>query len=200
LASLRIGCLAWGSLLWDPRTLPVGGAFQDDGPWLPIEFSRVSLDGRVTLVIDPGAPRVRSYWVSLVVGTPEEAMEALGRREKVDPTMASRWIGCEGRDPGIPRSGDCDPVVRETIRAWLENGSLDAVVWTDLPSRGPAGEAIVPSFDRLLRHLESLPEAARNRAEEYIRRAPAAIRTPNRTRFEQILGWFPTGASTTGGD
>ena len=67
MAAPRIGCLAWGSLLWDPRTLPLAAAFEHDGPLLPIEFSRVALDGRVTLVIDPLGAVVRTYWAPLAV-------------------------------------------------------------------------------------------------------------------------------------
>jgi len=200
LSELRIGCLAWGSLLWDPRTLPVDGPFREDGPWLPIEFSRVSLDGRVTLVIDPEAPLVRAFWVPLSVRTRDEAIEGLGVREKVEPRRWSRWIGLEGRSATIAPSGECVAAIRESIRDWLEAGSLDAVVWTALPARGPKGEAGVPDFDRLLEHLHSLPEAARARAEEYIRRTPETVRTPHRARFEQILGWLPTADITTGSD
>jgi hypothetical protein len=200
LTRLRIGCLAWGSLWWDPRSLPVGGAFRDDGPRLPIEFSRVSLDGRVTLVIDSNAPLLTTYWVPLSVETPETAIEGLGVREKVEPAHWSRWIGFEGQNLEMGQSGDCPSGIRESIRGWLEGASLDAVVWTALPSRGPEGETDVPDVDRLLEHLASLPEAARVRAEEYIRRAPPSIRTPNRARFEEILGWFPTDGSMTGDD
>jgi hypothetical protein len=165
---------------------------------LPIEFSRVSLDGRVTLVIDPRAPRVQTHWVLLSVSTSEDAIEGLGVREKVDPSNWSRWIGLEARDWALGRSGECVPAIRESIRAWLEAGPLDAVVWTALPSRGPAGEDAVPELDRLVEHLRGLPDAARARAEEYIRRAPRSVRTPHRARFEQILGWLPTNGATSG--
>lgn len=36
---LRIVFLGWGSLIWDPRELPVIGDWQSGGPVLPIEFS-----------------------------------------------------------------------------------------------------------------------------------------------------------------
>ena len=59
MAPLRIACLGWGSLLWDPRSLPMAGPFRDDGPRLPIEFSRIARDGRATLVarLDEAAAR-----------------------------------------------------------------------------------------------------------------------------------------------
>lgn len=49
---MRIIILAWGSLIWNPRDLPISGKWQQDGPpssrlWrtgpaLSIEFSRIS--------------------------------------------------------------------------------------------------------------------------------------------------------------
>ena len=44
--------LAWGSLVWDPRELQTAAKFAPDGPLLPIEFCRISADGRLTLAID----------------------------------------------------------------------------------------------------------------------------------------------------
>ena len=44
--------LAWGSLVWDPRELQTAAKFTANGPLLPIEFCRISADGRLTLAID----------------------------------------------------------------------------------------------------------------------------------------------------
>jgi hypothetical protein len=51
---MKIVVLAWGSLVWDPRTLRLAHSWMEGGPVLPIEFSRVSDNGRLTLVIDEG--------------------------------------------------------------------------------------------------------------------------------------------------
>jgi hypothetical protein len=49
---VRIAILAWGSLVWNRGSLAVAADFEALGPRLPIEFCRVSGDGRLTLVID----------------------------------------------------------------------------------------------------------------------------------------------------
>lgn len=172
--------------------MPRAGTFREDGPKLPVEFSRVAVDGRVTLVVDPTAQAVPTYWVPLDVQSHTEAVLELGVREKIASAMRSRWIGRQAVDDRSLDAGDVDLVVRETIAAWLVDQPLDAVVWTALPPRGPDGDLERPQFDRLLSHLKSLEGAARARAEEYIRRTPRLVRTRHRKRFEEILGWVPT--------
>ena len=49
---MKIAILGWGSLIWNPRILKVAGDWTLDGPTLPIEFSRISDNDRLTLVID----------------------------------------------------------------------------------------------------------------------------------------------------
>lgn len=189
MSALRIGCLAWGSLLWDPRTLPTAGPFQSDGPSLPIEFSRVALDGRVTLVIDPAALRTQTYWAPLSVASLDEAVEGLGVREKIASDRWAEWIGLQSKSKPVVASGRVDAFVRTRIIDWLDEQRLDAVVWTALPSRGPDGAEMRPGIAELLAHLKSLEGEARSRAEEYIRRAPQSLRTLHRARFEEDLGW-----------
>lgn len=183
---MRIACLAWGSLVWDPRTLPHSRPFLEDGPELPIEFSRVSLDGRVTLVIDSNAPQLRTFWAPLDVGSLEAAVDALGRRERIAPSRWVDWVGRHSLGDAEPSNGQFSG-----IDDWLEDRSLDAIVWTALPSRTPEGALAVPSFETLLAHLERLSGEARLRAEQYVRRTPPSVRTPHRSRFEAQLGWHP---------
>ena len=186
----RIGCVGWGSLLWDPRSLPMAGAFRDDGPRLPIEFSRVARDGRVTLVIDPDAAPIPTYWVPLDVPDVNAAVEALGRRERIGADRWREWIGLQTREHlGSGASG-----VREGVGRWLADSDADALVWTALPRRCPDGRFAAPSDEELLSHLRALEGESLRRAEEYVRRAPAAVRTPRRARFEQELGWTPSSA------
>ena len=181
---MKIACLAWGSLVWDPRTLPRAGSFRDDGVRLPIEFSRVSLDGRVTLIIDPTAPQIRSLWAPLAVDSLDAAIEQLGRREGIVPDRWSDWVGRHALGEPVPEG----PHFRD-LDSWLGERSLDAVVWTALPGRQPGGEETLPTLETLLAHLGSLSGEALSRAERYVRRTPRVVQTPRRARFEAELGW-----------
>ncbi|MEZ4332365.1 MAG: hypothetical protein R3F35_11460 [Myxococcota bacterium] len=198
----RVGCIAWGSLLWDPRTLPLAAPFRHAGPPLPIEFSRVALDGRVTLVIDPEAAPVRTWWAPLAVASIDSAVAELARREGVAAARVADWIGLATRVDATATAAAGSGVAiasrslgstagpsRSGIERWLAEQSLDAVVWTALPARRPDGRFERPACAELIEHLERLEGVGRERAERYVRRAPAPLRTPNRIAFEARFGW-----------
>ena len=202
----RIACIGWGSLLWDPRSLPTAAPFRDDGPMLPIEFSRVAKDGRVTLVIDPEAAPMQTFWCELTSKTIDEAVSGLGQRERIAPARWSEWVAFARRSPFIEgeveSGGYAVPETRREIQRWLEVQSIDAVVWTALPARRPNGDFGWPTTEELVEHLEGLTGEARSRAEEYIRRTPETIRSVRRARFEASFGWMqsalPSNTSTPG--
>ena len=56
---MEIAVLGWGSLIWCPRELILAGEWKPDGPFLPVEFARVSQDKRLTLVLYPGTEPVQ---------------------------------------------------------------------------------------------------------------------------------------------
>lgn len=47
----RIACFGWGSLIWDPRTLPIQRHWFEGGAFVRAEFLRESSDGRITRVL-----------------------------------------------------------------------------------------------------------------------------------------------------
>ena len=63
----RIACLGWGSLCWQPEELKTLGGWRNDGPNLPLEFTRASDEGkgRLTLVITADVPEVGVLWTFL---------------------------------------------------------------------------------------------------------------------------------------
>jgi hypothetical protein len=91
----RIAVVGWGSLIWDPRQLPLVSPWHPDGPELPVEFARVSRDGRLTLSLCEGAADVRTLWAVMSCGTLDEARQHLAGRERTHPGQIGS-LDCDG--------------------------------------------------------------------------------------------------------
>ena len=61
---MKIAILGWGSLIWLPKDLKfdTNSGWKENGPVLPIEFARISKDGRLTLVITPNGTDVPTLY------------------------------------------------------------------------------------------------------------------------------------------
>jgi hypothetical protein len=77
----KIAVIGFGSLIWSQGELLLSSEWQRDGPSLPIEFARVSQDGRLTLVIVPGFLPQKTLWALSGCKTMTDAKENLRKRE-----------------------------------------------------------------------------------------------------------------------
>lgn len=179
--TLKIACLAWGSLVWNPRQLPIRREWFEDGPLVPVEFTRRSSNRRMTLVIDPSARPARVLWALMLPTDLQSAKKALKDREEI---TATDWLSLIGSW----EHGDAAPENIPDLPQWADDRGLDAAVWTALkPKFG--NEERSPSIDEVIRHLRELSGTARDHAKEYIERAPRQIDTDYRRQIEAALGW-----------
>lgn len=175
---MRIACLGWGSLTWDSRELNIPKEkWNEDGPALPIEFSRISNDGRVTLIIDEKAELQTILWVELEQKELNEARCLLARREgtkfeKISYINANADINKENK-------------IESNIVNWLNIKKLDVAIWTGLSYKNN----MRPTEDQIIEHLGNLEDCDKERAEEYIRKAPVQINTAYRRRMVKEFGW-----------
>jgi len=181
---VRIACLGWGSLVWNPRELRIAGgrnAWNNDGPYLPVEFARQSQCDRVTLVLLRQGPLAQTLWAEMLDDDLEAARSSLALRE-----------GTPGNKPiGVWPSQERYPHV-ETIAAWAVTKGLEGVVWTALGPKFNKKNGRIPTADEVVTYLRRLVEDRTSTcAEEYIRRTPPQVRTPYRTAIEENLGWTP---------
>lgn len=177
-----IACLGWGSLVWDPRELPVQRRWFADGPFVKVEFLRQSKGNRITLVLDSSASPVRSLWAVMDKTDVSGAKEALRSRE-----------GCNAADIGTWLRGSNEPQNIIKLSQWAGAKGVDTVVWTALPAQFRNGGA--PTVDQVVDYLRGLSGAARDTAEAYVRRAPKQIDTSYRRKIEAELGWTALDAS-----
>lgn len=179
--TLKIACLGWGSLVWAPRKLPIWGDWFKDGPFAPVEFTRQSSDGRMTLVIDPTAAPIKLLWAHMRPVDLLTAQEALRNREGI---TARDWLA----QIGSWQHGDPAPVHIPNLPVWAEANGLDAVVWTALAPRFGITDKS-PSAEKVIEYLRGLHGPKRERAKQYIECAPRQIDTNYRRQIEAVLGW-----------
>ena len=187
---MRIAVLAWGSLLWDRRGLDIVDHFKPNGPPLSLEFSRVSGDRRLTLVIDEDNGRLCDTYAAHSARTVlDEARKNLAAREGT----RNENIGFVDLTIG-GKSAHLHPRAVDVIEAWTKANGYDAAIWTALESNfhkaDKAGEPFsVPAALRYLDSNQKLDDTQRTSAFAYIRSAPSSVRTP--VRDAAAAKWWP---------
>jgi hypothetical protein len=181
---MKIACLGWGSLVWRPENLHVRSTWFMDGPLLPVEFARQSSDNRITLVLVPGLPVVRSLWAIMSLDDLEAAKKDLAAREGIRDENIRYSIGVWDTKTSPQNE------IETEINRWAGTMGLDAVVWTSLKPRF-ANQERTPSADEVVDYLRKLSHEEQANATEYIRKAPRQIDTDYRHRIEQEFGWSP---------
>ena len=182
-----IAVLGWGSLVWQPRNdhgeILLDGGWHADGPLLPVEFARISSDGRLTLILLPGYPhRSPVMWARSACDDLGAARANLARRETSAPLASAHAVTSAGEVFGDP-----DPEVVGAVSEWLGDAALDAVAWTGLgPGKRWGGVGFTP--EGAVAHLLGLTGEQRARAEEYVLRAPPQIDTPVRRLLAEASG------------
>jgi hypothetical protein len=213
----KIAILGWGSLVWDPDSLKDhledSGKFEQRGPKLPLEFSRISEDGRLTLVIDkdhgPEVPTrvaisTRSALNDAVTDLWIREMRFHGARDDAEQRSKDGRIGYTDllgenasvnlpKDQLNPDTGD-HQFAHDLIMPWLQKSGFQAVVWTALPPKYKEKRVCDFSVDDAINYLDTLQGKSRENAFEYICKAPPEVETPVRKLFNDRLGGKRAGA------
>lgn len=182
---MRIAIIGWGSIVWKLGDLQVVDDWNNQGPKLNVEFSRVSKDGRLTLVIDPeNGVEVGTYFAQSIRSDLGHAIADLRDREGT----VRRRIGFVDRKNGesskLEFSDHID--VFGNIGKWCDSQSFDAAVWTALPPQFKEQTGKEFNIENAITYLKCLPLSARKNALEYIRKAPDEVMTPLRQMVERL--------------
>lgn len=179
---MKIAILGWGSLIWKPENLAynIGLDWSQEGPFLPIEYSRISNDGRLTLVISNGVKEIKTFFAISTFETLDLAILNLSIREGSNISTIGFYI--KNNTQSSPNNFQ----YRNNIENWLkQNDNVDAVIWTNLPENWKSKT----DFRDRVEYLLSLTENASLTAEEYIRKTPKQINTALRSEIEERLNW-----------
>lgn len=183
---MKIAIIAWGSVVWRPADLPFSESdpeWHKDGPVLPLEFSRISKDARLTLVLDDTGTKLPTLHRQSDRSCLTDTVADLRDREC---TLIKNigYVNTDGKATSLTKY----PVqfnAHDTVRAWLGNTQLyDAAVWTALPSNFNAQRGQF-SNDAATDYLRALPEVVRKNAIDYIRKAPDQITTALRQHLSK---------------
>lgn len=186
---MNIAILAWGSLIWNPQSLRLvrdenNQVWFENGVALPIEFARISKDGRLTLVIKDEEDKITTLFAFSSFKNLDEAILDLAVRE-----------GC-----GKNKIGYCVKLERKihpynfkyesNVLDWLDSkDGIDAVLWTNLSPNFKDKIGLILNPENAINYLKHLPLDAQVKAEEYIRKAPAIIDTTIRKAIIEKLEW-----------
>lgn len=176
---MKIACLGWGSLIWNTGSLLIQNEWFEDGAILPIEFTRQSDNGRMTLIIDKDALPVRTLWALMATDNLDVAKESLKERENIENDDLIHFVEV---------SDETEDEIKQIVIDWLKSKNLDAAIWTGL-SLNRRIHKERPSKDAVIQHLRDLPYNTKKVAEEYIRKAPKQIDTEYRRAIEAEFGW-----------
>jgi len=188
---MKIAIIAWGSLIWQPKDLLFDTEFswKEDGPILPIEFARISKDGRLTLVITQNGTFVPTLCSLSKYETLDEAILNLAVREGSGRRSISSYNKSKNEFSH-------NVFFKERIVDWINEKGFDAVIWTNLGENWDIKnetKKIVKTIkpDERIEYLTNLKGNASALAEEYIRKTPLQIRTKYRAKIEEELNWKP---------
>lgn len=177
---MKFAVLAWGSLIWDRRELAIADAFKANGPRLPIEFCRVSGDGRLTLVIEEAfGTSCQTYFAESANRDLDAAIENLCVREGTPSAKGVGFVDVASNKQS-DRANARHPEAVAAIRTWTQANGFDAAIWMALASNfdgaDKAGEPF--SVEAAIRYLERLNEARLGAVLGYISSAPPEVQTP----------------------
>jgi|SRR5665647_380998 len=196
---MKIAILGWGSLIWNPSNLQIdtnqkNNGWLTNGPMLPIEFARISRDGRLTLVIVPNeVNKIQVFYAFSKFLNLDEAILDLAVREGCGRDR----IGSYNKDAKKKFdnfTADKFQNQRSEIENWTNDQDVDAVIWTNLSSnfKDKLGLNDFKPMDAI-NYLKYLSPDVKAKAEEYIRKAPRTVDTAIRKKIEVELKWMPIG-------
>lgn len=184
---MNIAILGWGSLIWKPEGLPIASEWKTGGPVLPLEFSRISDNRKLTIVLDPkdGAICATRFALSDRSNLADAIEDLIAREQTVQEHIG--FVDLRRQLNSIsayPQQVNIDTIVRQ----WCSDYQIEAAIWTALKPNFEQKLGSPFSIDTAIGYLKQLPTGDRASAIDYFRQTPIEIDTPLRQAVTQ-LSW-----------
>jgi hypothetical protein len=180
---MTIAILGWGSLIWKPQNLRYHGSWKAGGPILPIEFSKIAENKRLSAVIDSqNGTMCRTQFVISSRTDLKDAIEDLRQREETTAEYIG-YLDLETDRRSIKEySEQID--VDQTVRQWCQSNQITAAVWTAILPNFPDKLGVPFSIEAALDYYQRLSAADQASVMEYFDKTPPEIDTPLRRQMQ----------------
>jgi hypothetical protein len=153
------------------------GAWKKDGPLLPIELSHVTSRRTLALALCRGAAPVRTLWTYMGTDAVGEAVWSLSQREGSKPENVG-FLDLETGEYWCRTVDEHLPTISDWALGKNEGGeNIGTVIWSDLKPNFEKKTRKELSADNVISYLKGLRPEMKDRAREYLEKAPAQAQT-----------------------
>jgi hypothetical protein len=181
--------IAWGSLLWNFKSLKIDTEWTKSNIKFPLNFSRISDNGqgRLTLVIDKSGEMNNIYYAKTAFSNLNTAIEKLKMREKT----TTKNIGFINIASDTYRTSLLDDKKIQELVSFAKKNKIDGLIWTEISPNFNEVFGKPYSKENAIEYIESKHENKKlyNKILEYIflSKIYGNIKTPLSTTLTKRL-------------
>ena len=181
--------IAWGSLLWNFKSLRIDTEWTKSNIKFPLNFSRISDSGqgRLTLVIDKTGEQNNVYYAKTTFSNLNTAIEKLKTREKT----VIKNIGFINIPSNTFRTSLLDDKKIQELTNFAKKNKIDGLIWTEITPNFNEAFGKTYSKENAIEYIESKHENKKvyNKILEYIflSKIYGNIKTPLSTTLTKRL-------------
>lgn len=181
--------IAWGSLLWNFKSLRIETEWTKSNIKFPLNFSRISDSGqgRLTLVIDKNGELNNVYYAKTTFSNLNTAIQKLKTREKT----STKNIGFINIPSNTFRTSLLDDKKIHELINFAKKNKIDGLIWTEIPPNFNEVIGKPYSKESAIEYIESKHDNKKlyNKILEYIflSKIYANIKTPLSTTLTRRL-------------
>lgn len=177
--------IAWGSLLWNFKSLKIDTEWTKSNIKFPLNFSRISDSGkgRLTLVIDKTGEMNNIYYAKTALSNLNTAIQKLKIREKT----LTKNIGFINISSDTYRTSLLDNNKIQELVSFAKKNKIDGLIWTEIPSNFNEVFGKPYSKENAIEYIESKHENKKILEYIFLSKIYGNIKTPLSTALIKRL-------------